>query len=167
MNKIYILLGTNLGDRFQQLNLARKQLEKHAGELIEASSIYETAAWGVRDQPAFLNQVILVASELPPLECLKLTQHIEQELGRVRKEKWGERVIDIDLLYFNQEIIDLPSLQIPHPYIAQRRFTLEPLAEIAPDYVHPVYKKNNVYLLDKCKDDLPVKKTSNNEPSRH
>ncbi|MDQ1151609.1 2-amino-4-hydroxy-6-hydroxymethyldihydropteridine diphosphokinase [Sphingobacterium zeae] len=100
MNKIYILLGTNLGDRFQQLNLARKQLEKHVGEIIEASSIYETAAWGVKDQPAFLNQVILVASALPPLDCLKLTQHIEQELGRVRKEKWGERVIDIDLLYF-------------------------------------------------------------------
>lgn len=167
MNKIYILLGTNLGDRFQQLDLARKQLETHVGAIIEASSIYETAAWGVEDQPAFLNQVVLIASELQPLACLDLTQHIEQELGRIRIKKWGERVIDIDILYFNQEIIDLPSLQIPHPYIAERRFTLEPLVEIAPGYIHPVYKKNNVYLLDKCTDDLPVKKISDDEPYRH
>jgi len=167
MNKIYILLGTNLGDRFHQLDLARKQLATHVGAIIETSSIYETAAWGVENQPAFLNQAVLIATDLQALECLEITQSIEQKLGRIRLQKWGERVIDIDLIYFNQDIIDLPTLCIPHPFIAERRFVLEPLAEIAPDYIHPVYKKNNVYLLGKCKDDLPVKKISNDEPYRH
>ncbi len=167
MNKIYILLGTNLGDRFQQLDLARKQLESRIGAIIDASSIYETAAWGVEDQPAFLNQALLITTDLEALDCLEITQSIEQELGRIRIKKWGERVIDIDLIYFNQDIIDLPTLRIPHPFIAERRFVLAPLVEIAPDYIHPLYKKNNVYLLDKCKDDLPVKKISNDEPYRH
>lgn len=167
MNTIYILLGTNLGDRFQQLNLARKQLELRLGPIIEASSIYETAAWGVEDQASFLNQALIITTDLQALDCLEITQSIEQELGRIRIKKWGERVIDIDLIYFNQDIIDLPTLHIPHPFIAERRFVLAPLVEIAPDYIHPLYKKNNVYLLDKCKDDLPVKKISNDEPYRH
>lgn len=167
MNKIYILLGTNLGNRFQQLDLAKKQLELRLGAIIKVSSIYETAAWGVEDQPAFLNQALIITTDLQALDCLEITQSIEQELGRIRIKKWGERVIDIDLIYFNQDIIDLPTLRIPHPFIAERRFVLAPLAEIAPDYIHPLYKKNNVYLLDKCKDDLPVKKISNDEPYRH
>ncbi len=167
MNNIYILLGTNLGDRFQQLDLARKQLESRIGAIIDASSVYETAAWGVEDQPAFLNQALLLTTDLQALDCLEITQSIEQELGRIRIKKWGERVIDIDLIYFNQDIIDLPTLRIPHPFIAERRFVLAPLVEIAPDYIHPLYKKNNVYLLDKCTDDLPVKKISNDEPYRH
>ncbi|WP_343558029.1 2-amino-4-hydroxy-6-hydroxymethyldihydropteridine diphosphokinase [Sphingobacterium sp.] len=167
MNNIYILLGTNLGDRFQQLDLARKQLESRIGAIIDASSVYETAAWGVEDQPAFLNQALLLTTDLQALDCLEITHSIEQELGRIRIKKWGERVIDIDLIYFNQDIIDLPTLRIPHPFIAERRFVLAPLVEIAPDYIHPLYKKNNVYLLDKCTDDLPVKKISNDEPYRH
>jgi len=158
MNNIYILLGTNLGDRFQQLDLARKQLESRIGAIIDASSVYETAAWGVEDQPAFLNQALLLTTDLQALDCLEITQSIEQELGRIRIKKWGERVIDIDLIYFNQDIIDLPTLRIPHPFIAERRFVLAPLVEIAPDYIHPLYK---------CTDDLPVKKISNDEPYRH
>ncbi len=164
MNKIYILLGTNLGDRFHQLEQARELLASQVGIITQASSIYQTAAWGVEDQPAFLNQVVLINSKLQAAECLELTQGIEKQLGRIRKKKWGERVIDIDLLYFNDDIINIPNLRIPHPFIAERRFTLEPLAEIAPEYVHPVYKKNNVYLLDNCRDELPVKKISNDEP---
>ena len=167
MNKIYILLGTNLGDRFHQLEQARALLASQVGIITHASSIYQTAAWGVEDQPAFLNQVVLINSKFQAAECLELTQGIEKQLGRIRKKKWGERVIDIDLLYFNDDIIDIPNLHIPHPFIAERRFTLEPLAEIAPEYVHPVYKKNNVYLLDNCRDELPVKKISNDEPYRH
>ncbi len=139
MNNIYILLGTNLGDRFQQLDLARKQLESRIGAIIDASSVYETAAWGVEDQPAFLNQALLLTTDLQALDCLEITQSIEQELGRIRIKKWGERVIDIDLIYFNQDIIDLPTLRIPHPFIAERRFVLAPLVEIAPDYIHPLY----------------------------
>lgn len=167
MNKIFILLGTNLGDRLRQLLRAKQAIEKQVGEILMASSIYETAAWGVEDQPAFLNQVILIKSGLSPIDCLNHTQQIELDLGRVRLEKWGQRAIDIDLLYFNDEIINYPNLIIPHPFIPERRFTLAPLAEIAPDYIHPVYKKNNVYLLHNCKDELPVKKISNDEPYRH
>lgn len=167
MNKIFILLGTNLGDRLRQLLRAKQALEKQVGEILMASSIYETAAWGVEDQPAFLNQVILIKSGLSPMDCLNRTQQIELGLGRVRLKKWGQRAIDIDLLYFNDEIVNYPNLIIPHPFISERRFTLAPLAEIAPDYIHPVYKKNNVYLLHNCKDELPVKKISNDEPYRH
>lgn len=167
MNKIFILLGTNLGDRLRQLLRAKQAIEKQVGEILMASSIYETAAWGVEDQPAFLNQVILIKSGLSPIDCLNRTQQIELDLGRVRLKKWGQRAIDIDLLYFNDEIINYPNLIIPHPFIPERRFTLAPLAEIAPDYIHPVYKKNNVYLLHNCKDELPVKKISNDEPYRH
>ncbi|PUV24650.1 2-amino-4-hydroxy-6-hydroxymethyldihydropteridine diphosphokinase [Sphingobacterium athyrii] len=167
MNKIFILLGTNLGDRLRQLLRAKQALEKQVGEILMASSIYETAAWGVEDQPAFLNQVILIKSGLSPMDCLNRTQQIESDLGRVRLKKWGQRAIDIDLLYFNDEIVNYPNLIIPHPFISERRFTLAPLAEIAPDYIHPVYKKNNVYLLHNCKDELPVKKISNDEPYRH
>ncbi|RKO71876.1 2-amino-4-hydroxy-6-hydroxymethyldihydropteridine diphosphokinase [Sphingobacterium puteale] len=167
MNKIFILLGTNLGDRLRQLLRAKQAIEKQVGEILMASSIYETAAWGVEDQPAFLNQVILIKSGLSPIDCLNHTQQIELDLGRVRLKKWGQRAIDIDLLYFNDEIINYPNLIIPHPFIPERRFTLAPLAEIAPDYIHPVYKKNNVYLLHNCKDELPVKKISNDEPYRH
>jgi len=167
MNKIFILLGTNLGDRLQQLSLAKQSLEQKIGIILQESSIYETAAWGVEDQPSFLNQVILISSPLSPLECLNLTQQIELDLGRVRLKKWGERAIDIDLLYFNDEVINHPNLIIPHPFISERRFTLEPLAEIAPTYIHPVYKKNNVSLLHNCKDELPVKKISDDESYRH
>ncbi|MFU1857035.1 2-amino-4-hydroxy-6-hydroxymethyldihydropteridine diphosphokinase [Sphingobacterium sp. NGMCC 1.201703] len=167
MNKIFILLGTNLGERLQQLAKARKKLEQQVGIILQESSIYETAAWGVEDQPAFLNQVILISSPLSACECLNLTQQIELDLGRIRLKKWGERAIDIDLLYFNDEIINDPNLTIPHPFISERRFTMEPLAEIAPTYIHPVYKKNNVSLLYNCKDELPVKKISNDESYRH
>lgn len=167
MNKIFILLGTNLGDRLRQLLRAKQALEKQVGEILMASSIYETAAWGVEDQPAFLNQVILIKSGLSPMDCLNRTQQIELDLGRVRLKKWGQRAIDIDLLYFNDEIVNYPNLIIPHPFISERRFTLAPLAEIAPGYIHPVYKKNNVYLLHNCKDELPVKKISNDEPYQH
>lgn len=167
MNEIFILLGTNLGDRFAQLSLAKQYLGSQIGKIIKTSSVYETAAWGVEDQPAFLNQVIVLHSRLSPSECLKQTQQIEQQLGRVRIKKWGERAIDIDLLYFNDEIIDLPDLKIPHPHIGERKFTLIPLAEVAPEHLHPVYKKNSVYLLNICKDSLPVTKISSDEPYRH
>src|SRR5690606_4563923 len=102
---IFILLGTNLGDRMQQLALARKYLEERVGKIQKESTIYETAAWGVEDQPSFLNQVVLISSDLSALECLNCTQQIELDLGRTRLKKWGERAIDIDLLYFNDEII--------------------------------------------------------------
>lgn len=155
---IFILLGSNLGDRNSNLAEAKGLIGQQIGSLVHQSSIYETAAWGKTDQPSFYNQVIQISSSLSPQKLINKTQKIEKELGRVRKEKWGERIIDIDLLYFNQFIINELKLQVPHPGIPDRRFTLIPLDEIATDFVHPQLQKTNKQLLANCNDGLEVKK---------
>ncbi|MGN0004054.1 MAG: 2-amino-4-hydroxy-6-hydroxymethyldihydropteridine diphosphokinase [Sphingobacterium composti] len=158
MNTIYILLGANLGNPEEQLLKAIDLLNKRLGSVTKTSSLYESEAWGVEDQPAFLNQVIILTTNKKAQECLDICQEIEQELGRIRKEKWGARKIDIDILYFNSEIMDTPGLIIPHPYIQDRKFTLEPLFEIAPSYKHPKLNITNEQLLLNCTDNLNVKK---------
>jgi 2-amino-4-hydroxy-6-hydroxymethyldihydropteridine diphosphokinase len=121
-----------------------------------ASSIYETAAWGKNDQPAFLNQVLEIETALSPPQLLKTILAIEENIGRVRQEKYGPRIIDIDILLFNDEVLHLPMLKIPHPQLQNRRFVLVPLAEIAPDLIHPVFKKTIAELLAICPDKLEV-----------
>lgn len=149
---LYLLLGSNLGDRLRALSQARGQLEHALGPLLAASSIYETAPWGLADQPAFLNQVLgLYACQLPD-ELLKITQEIEQKMGREKKEKWGTRTIDIDILYYGDQRIQTDGLTIPHPWLHQRRFTLVPLAEIAPHLIHPVLGLSQRALLERCTD---------------
>lgn len=157
MEGIFLLLGSNLGDKKTVLEHARVRIAENIGPIIQCSSIYETAAWGKTDQPSFFNQVIEVATELPAHDILQRINAIEQALGRIRKEKWGARIIDIDILYYKNQIIESDHLTIPHPGIPERRFTLVPLAEIAPDYVHPVLKKTNLQLLQDCKDELKVR----------
>ena len=159
MNEIFILLGANLGNPMLQLQKAQELLIDKLGEVISASSLYESEAWGVVDQPVFLNQVLLLATKYTAQESLLICQMIENELGRVRKEKWGARVIDIDILYFNSEIIENQNLIVPHPYIQDRKFTLQPLFEIAPSYKHPKLNLTNTQLLLNCTDNLEVKKT--------
>ena len=158
MNKIYILLGANLGNPVHQLQKAQALLSEKLGQLLHASALYESEAWGVEDQPIFINQVLLLATEYSPQQCLAICQAIENELGRVRKEKWGARLIDIDILYYNSEIIQEPDLVIPHPYIQERKFTLMPLVEIAATYLHPKFQLRNEQLLLNCTDKLVVKK---------
>ncbi len=158
MNKIYILLGANLGNPVQQLQKAKALLSDKLGQLLHTSALYESEAWGVEDQPLFINQVLLLATDYTPQQCLALCLSIENELGRVRKEKWGARLIDIDILYYNSEIIQEPDLVIPHPYIQERKFTLMPLVEIAATYLHPKFQLSNEQLLLNCKDKLVVKK---------
>lgn len=153
---IYLLLGANLGDRIQTLHRAIDLIEERVGPVIRQSSLYETAPWGVTNQPAYLNQVLMVETTLEPEAVLNQTQAIEQELGRVRLEKWGARVIDIDILYYDQLIRQTDRLTIPHPYLHQRRFTLVPLAEIAPDFVHSVLQKTTLELLADCEDEGEV-----------
>jgi 2-amino-4-hydroxy-6-hydroxymethyldihydropteridine diphosphokinase len=157
----YILLGTNLGDRFHLLHAAIDLIRTEIGSLISISSIYETAPWGVLDQPSFLNQVIAVSTHLIPAELLQVSLHIEQKLGRVRHEKWGARLIDIDMLYYEQEIILSDDLIVPHPRLHERRFTLAPLAEIAPHFLHPILNKTNEELLLICGDSSDVQRISN------
>jgi 2-amino-4-hydroxy-6-hydroxymethyldihydropteridine diphosphokinase len=154
----YILLGTNLGDRFHLLNAAIDLIRAEVGTLLSISSIYETAPWGVLDQPSFLNQVISVSTQLMPAELINTSLEIEKKLGRVRHEKWGARLIDIDILYYEQEIILLDDLVVPHPRLHERRFTLAPLAEIAPQFVHPVFRKTNEALLEICSDSSDVQR---------
>jgi 2-amino-4-hydroxy-6-hydroxymethyldihydropteridine diphosphokinase len=156
--QVFLLLGTNDGNRMANLNSAKDEIKKSVGLVAEESAIYQTAAWGKTDQPDFYNQVLLLQTTISPEALLLHLQQIEKKLGRERKEKWGARIIDIDILYFGKTVLNTPDLLIPHPAIALRRFTLVPLVEIAPHFVHPVLKKTNLVLLQECVDVLAVKR---------
>ncbi|MCF2445240.1 2-amino-4-hydroxy-6-hydroxymethyldihydropteridine diphosphokinase [Dyadobacter sp. CY345] len=158
--KVFLLLGSNLGERLQILQSAAGMVEERVGTIRAASSIYETAPWGVLDQPVFLNQILEVQTELMPEEVLRIILEIEHELGRIRYERWGARVIDIDILYFNDLVQDSARLTLPHPRLHERRFTLIPLTEIAPDFLHPLLQKTSLELLADCDDPGAVIKIS-------
>ncbi|TCC91991.1 2-amino-4-hydroxy-6-hydroxymethyldihydropteridine diphosphokinase [Pedobacter frigiditerrae] len=157
--KTYLLLGSNLGDRKLYLNNALKLIAEEVGEIKLRSSTYETAAWGKTDQPGFLNIAVEVETNLAPLALLKTLLGIEEYLGRIREEKWGARLIDIDIILYGNEIVTLANeLQIPHPEMQNRKFVMEPLAEIAPDLIHPVLQKSVSEILTTLTDTLPVSK---------
>jgi 2-amino-4-hydroxy-6-hydroxymethyldihydropteridine diphosphokinase len=157
MPKLYLLLGGNLGDRVLYLQHARESIARHVGSIRQYSKLYETAAWGKTDQPAFLNQVLELETQQTPEQVLQSINGIEQELGRVRQEHWGSRVIDIDILFYDDLVLQTQRLTIPHPQLHLRRFTLLPLAELAPDLVHPVLGASISSLLEECMDELEVK----------
>lgn len=158
MNGIFLLLGTNLGNRQQNLINARDQLEAAGMEIAAVSSVYETAPWGKTDQPWFLNVVLQVRTSLTPEVLLLKCQEIEQEIGRTRFERWGERIIDIDILYYEDRVVSTRRLTVPHPEIPNRKFTLMPLVELAAFVNHPVLNMNHLTLLAACKDVLEVNK---------
>ncbi len=160
MNTAYLLTGGNLGERVHNLAMARELIAAQTGNIIAASSLYETAAWGNTDQPAFLNQAIMIETPLNARQLIRRILKIEKKMGRVREEKYGPRLIDIDILLFNNEKHNYQFLKLPHPEMQNRRFTLLPLAEIAPEIIHPVLKKTITELLQECKDELEVKKYS-------
>jgi len=156
-----LLIGGNTGNRHQNLENAVIHIGSECGKVIVTSPIYETAAWGKTDQDAFLNQAILIETGLDPDHLLQAILSIELKMGRYRQEKYGPRIIDIDILFYNDIIINDPLLTIPHPALPQRRFALAPLCEIAADYIHPVLKKTIKVLLDECPDPLEVEKLDN------
>ncbi len=159
MHKVFLLLGSNMGKRDEVLFHALRKIDRQIGKVALQSAIYETAAWGFEEQNSFYNCVLCVFTESSALEVLDKVLSIEQQIGRVRNEtKWKERIIDIDILFYEDAIIEMDNLSIPHPYLHQRRFTLIPLQEIAPNIQHPVLKKSVQQLLIDCEDTLEVKK---------
>ncbi|MHA6247344.1 2-amino-4-hydroxy-6-hydroxymethyldihydropteridine diphosphokinase [Pontibacter sp. CAU 1760] len=156
MPRLYLLLGGNLGNRADYLQQARARLSEQIGPTTNASRLYETAAWGNTEQPNFLNQVLELHTALTPEQVLQTVNQIEADLGRVRQEHWGARVIDIDILFYDALVLQTQRLTIPHPQLHLRRFTLLPLAELAPDLQHPVLKLSAAHLLAACLDPLEV-----------
>lgn len=153
----FLLLGTNLGDRKRNLTIARNTIEVAIGPIIQASATYETEAWGKVDQPHFLNQAIAVQTDFEPLPLLQGLLQIEKQMGRERVVKWGERLIDIDILLYDKLDVHTPDLIIPHHELANRRFALVPLAEIAANVLHPGHHVTIRELLERCPDKLTVK----------
>jgi 2-amino-4-hydroxy-6-hydroxymethyldihydropteridine diphosphokinase len=155
---IYLLLGTNLGDRAANLREAAQCIVDVVGPVAEASSCYETAAWGVTEQPAFYNQVVRIETALGHEALLRTLQRIEQQLGKVKVGHWRERLIDLDILYYGNRLVCTPRLTLPHPQLHRRRFTLVPMSELAPQFMHPVLGKTQQLLLAACADPLAVRK---------
>ena len=160
MNGIYLLLGSNIEDRMKALNTAVTMLQTSDIQVIDHSAVYETAPWGILDQNWFLNVGLKVETPLTPNDLLRACQQVETALGRERKIKWGPRIIDIDILYYNNQVIDSGSLKVPHPGIPDRKFTLILLNDLAPDETHPALELTQSQLLEHCEDQseyLPTK----------
>lgn len=158
MNTVYLLLGSNIGNSKTSLAKAITQIEKQIGTITRLSNLYTTAAWGNTRQPDFLNRIIIVKTALSALQTMQTILVIEEEMGRIRTVKNAPRIIDIDILFFNKEIIELEQLSIPHPQIQNRRFVLVPLNQLSPNLMHPVLKSSVHQLLLHCPDRLNVKK---------
>ncbi|MEO1516493.1 MAG: 2-amino-4-hydroxy-6-hydroxymethyldihydropteridine diphosphokinase [Bacteroidota bacterium] len=152
----YLQLGSNVGDRAANLQMARTELEARAGRILQCSQLYETAAWGITDQASFYNQVLQLSTSLTARELLNCVLEIEEWMGRVREYKWGPRLIDIDILFYENLILRETGLQIPHPEIANRRFVLLPLCEIAPHFRHPETGQTIEEILQKTEDQQAV-----------
>jgi len=158
-NTAHLLLGSNLGNRDQLIVDAIQLITERVGEVMQTSAIYETAAWGKTEQPSFLNVALAVKTLLSPLHLLETVLQIEVDLGRIRYEKWGSRLIDIDILLYGAEIISVEDrLQIPHPQLQHRKFALLPLSDIAPDVIHPILRQRISELLVNLEDELEVLK---------
>lgn len=152
-NIVFLGLGTNLGDRENNLKSAISGIEDSIGVIINSSSVYETEPWGFKSDKQFLNMVVKVKTDLSPDLLLKAIHRIEKDMGRERTgSAYSPRVIDIDILFYNKDIIDLEDIQIPHPSIGTRKFVLVPLFEIEPDFKHPKSKASISTLLNSCDD---------------
>jgi 2-amino-4-hydroxy-6-hydroxymethyldihydropteridine diphosphokinase len=162
MKQVVLMLGSNIADRKAYLTLASAAIESRIGKVEVASSIYETAPWGTANQTAYLNQLLVVQSNMEPLKLMDALLGIEQELGRRRSPslRWEDRTIDIDIVYIGNECIAHERLHVPHPRLAERRFVLVPLCEVLPDFIHPKLRMDTKTLLQKTTDTSNVKKVN-------
>jgi len=163
MNVAFLCLGGNMGDRLANLSRTKELIKEERLTIVAESNIYETEAWGTENSPDYLNQCIKITTELNAENLMKLLLYIEEELGRKRSENKNEpRIADIDILLFNNEVINTGSLIIPHPRMHMRQFVLRPLNEIASGILHPVLYKSIHRLLMDCPDTLTAKKIESN-----
>jgi 2-amino-4-hydroxy-6-hydroxymethyldihydropteridine diphosphokinase len=156
INEAFLLIGGNVGATNLYLRQAIALIEEHCGAVVQISKIYKTEAWGNTDQQDFLNQAVKINTNLSASALLKKVLEVEQLLGRKRHGKWQARTIDIDIIYFGNEIIDTQNLKVPHLHLHARAFVLIPLVEIAPNFIHPTLGKSNIQLLADCTDSLLV-----------
>ena len=162
MAKLFLLLGGNLGDKAEIFRNASELISESIGRVIKKSSVYETEPWGFESEDMFWNQVLVLDTEMLPEEVLINIKQIEDQIGRIRKEdRYVSRLIDIDLLFYDDLTLETDQLQIPHPRMQDRRFVLVPLNEVATSKIHPVFEKTIFEMLDECKDKLGVKKLEN------
>ena len=168
-NEVVLLLGTNLGDRIAHLDDAKQRIEENIGPIIKHSNIYESASWGYKSTNKFLNQVLIINFKSTPLALLTLTQNIEKDLGKTSNSsiEYSDRPIDIDILLFDNQTVKSDELEIPHPELQNRRFTLVPLCELLRTYQHPVLKSSLSNLLDKCLDKIEPNRFENSNLSQH
>ncbi len=160
MNKAYLLTGGNLGNRMDYLSKAQTLIEQLCGNIAATSAVYETAAWGLQEQPSFYNRLLVTETNLAPEKLMETLLLIEEQMGRKRSIKLGPRTIDLDVLMIDDLVINTPLLTLPHPQMHNRRFALIPFAEVAPNLVHPVFNKTIATLLTECPDTLDVHKIS-------
>ena len=153
---LYLSTGSNIGDRKAHLSNAYKFISEHIGPVINLSSVYESEAWGMEKQRGFFNQVLCVETELNPDEALQRINAIENEMGRIREDKWAARTIDIDILFYDDLVLEKEGLIIPHPFIQERNFILVPFLEFAPEYLHPKLNQSIRELYFSCADKLKV-----------
>jgi len=158
MNKVYLLLGCNLGDRANNIQKAIELIIEKIGNIYSQSSLYESAAWGKLNQPNFYNQLIICKTNLQPIEILAKIFEIEKYFKRERIEKWGARTMDVDILFYNDSVINSLKLTIPHALLHKRKFALLPLCEVTESFIHPIIKKSMYELLLLCDDELKVSK---------
>lgn len=156
INSVVLHLGSNMGDRHKHLKWAFENISRRIGPIDKCSKIYNTEAWGKEDQPDYLNAAAIVQTTLGPHDIIKETKAIEKEAGSDRKEKWGKRKLDIDLLFYEDQIIDAEDLRVPHPFIHKRNFVLVPLNDIIPFYRHPQLDRTIEELTLSCRDPLKV-----------
>jgi 2-amino-4-hydroxy-6-hydroxymethyldihydropteridine diphosphokinase len=164
-SQVFLSIGSNLGDGLTNCKRAIELIavDPAKAKLLKKSSFYRTTAWGKTDQPAFINCAVEIDSPLTPHKLLRFLKAIEKKMGRTGGERWGPRVIDIDIIFMGDRVVSGPCLTIPHPHARERRFVLVPMAEIAPDFVHPVLRKKASEILSELKDKGEARRVEHEE----